>query len=79
MIVVSFCWGATSIGFYGLAYVIKYLKGDLFFKAYSSSVGEVIGKLSTIFLIRCMSLKRILLLGYCISSIGVLLLIICAE
>ena len=59
--------------------MIKYLKGNIFFKAYSSSAGEVIGKLSVIFLIRCMSLKRILLLGYCISSISVLLLIICAD
>ena len=79
LIIICFCWCSTSIGFYGLAYVIKYLNGNIFLNAYSSSAGEVFGKLSTICLLKCMSLKRILLLAFSISSFGLLLMIICAE
>ena len=79
LIVIAFCWSSTSIGFYGLAYVIKYLNGNIFLNAYSSSAGEVFGKLSTICLIKCMSLRRILLLAFTISSFGLTLMIINAE
>ena len=79
LIVISFCWSSTSVGFYGLAYVIKYLNGNIFLNAYSISAGEVFGKLSTICLLRCMSLRQILLLAFSISSFGLLLIIIFAE
>ena len=76
LIILVVCWCACSFGFYMLAYVLKYLKGDIFINAYSSSFGEIVGKLSTIPLLRCTSIKRIYLIAFSLSSVGVLLLII---
>ena len=77
LIIVMFCWGSTSMGFYMLAFLLKYLKGNIFLNAYTSSAGEILGKLSTIAMLKCISLKRVLLVAFCTSSVGMLLLILC--
>lgn len=76
LLVLVVCWMSCSFGFYMLAYVLKYLNGDIFLNAYSVSAGEIIGKLSTIFLLRCTSLKRVFLIAFGMSSLGSLLLVI---
>lgn len=70
------CWMSTSFGFYMLAYVLKYLNGSIFLNAYSSSAGEIIGKLSTIPLLRCISLRQVFLIAFTMASGGTLLLLI---
>lgn len=69
------CWCSCSFGFYMLAYVLKYLNGNIFMNAYFSSVGEIAGKLSTIPLMRCLSLKRVFLVAFGCSSVGMTLLV----
>ena len=67
------------MGFYGLAYVIKYLDGNIFLNFYTSSAGECFGKLSVILLLRWISPRQTLLLGLSVSSVGLLLLILCND
>ena len=76
LLVLCVCWMVTSFGFYMLAYVLKYLNGNIFLNAYSVSAGEIIGKLSTIPLLRCISIKRVFLVAFGMSSVGMLLLIL---
>ena len=59
-----------------LAYVLKYLHGSLFMNAYASALAEIAGKSSTMFIFKCASLKRVFLLAYGSSLVGVLLLIL---
>lgn len=61
-----------------LAYVLKYLNGSIFLNAYSSSAGELLGKLSTIPILKCTDLRRVFLIAFGFSSIGTLLLIVFA-
>uniref|UniRef100_A0A7S3HVQ1 Major facilitator superfamily (MFS) profile domain-containing protein n=1 Tax=Favella ehrenbergii TaxID=182087 RepID=A0A7S3HVQ1_9SPIT len=79
LLILVFCWSACSMGFYVLAYVLKYLNGSIFLNAYSSSFGEILGKLSTVFLLRCISIKRVFLLAFGVSSVGMMLLILCGD
>ena len=76
LLVLIVCWMSCSFGFYMLAYVIKYLNGNIFLNAYSVSAGEIIGKLSTIPLLRCISLKQVFLVAFGMSTLGTLLLIL---
>ena len=76
LLVLIVCWMACSFGFYMLAYVLKYLNGNIFLNAYSVSAGEIIGKLTTIPLLRCTSLKRVFLIAFGTGSLGVLLLVL---
>ena len=73
------CWMACSFGFYMLAYVLKYLEGSIFFNAYASSAAEIIGKLSTIFVLQCASLKRGLLISFGTGLLGIFLLIFFSD
>ena len=62
-----------------LAYVLKYLEGSIFTNAYTSSAGEIIGKLSTIPLLRYISLRRVALIAFGMGALGSLLLIIAGD
>ena len=79
LLVLTVCWMSCSFGFYMLAYVLKYLNGSIFINAYSSSAGEIVGKLSTIPLLRCTSLKRVFLIAFTMSALGMLLLVIFSQ
>ena len=59
-----------------LAYVLKYLKGSIFLNSYASSVAEFFGKLSTVIVLKHMSIKRVFLTSFSLSLIGVFLLIL---
>jgi len=74
LLVLLVCWTSCSFGFYMLAYVLKYLNGSIFLNAYSSSVGEIVGKLSTIPLLRCTGMRRVFLIAFGLATIGTLLL-----
>lgn len=78
MIVLILCWCTCSIGYYVLAYVLKYLNGNVFLNGYASAAGEIAGKLSTIPILKYFSLKRVFLLafGMCIMSLTLLMLFI---
>lgn len=75
LFVLMICWMACSFGFYMLSYVLKYLHGSIFVNAYASAIAEIVGKLSSIILLRFMSLKRVLLIAYGTAAIGTVLLI----
>lgn len=62
-----------------LAYVLKYLGGSIFTNAYTSSAGETIGKLSTIPLLRYISLKKVALIAFGMGSLGTFLLILAGD
>lgn len=79
LLVLMVCWMSCSFGFYMLAYVLKYLKGNIFVNAYSSSAGEIVGKLSTIPLLRCTSTKKVFLIAFTMSALGMQLLIIFSQ
>ena len=44
--------------------------------AYAAQSAEITGKLTTIFLLQCVSLKRAFLVAFSISAIGLILLMI---
>lgn len=79
MVILIVCWCVCSFGFYMLAYVLKYLEGSIFKNAYTSSAGEIIGKLSTIPLLRYISLRRVALIAFGMGALGSLLLIIAGD
>ena len=79
LIVLMICWMACSFGFYMLAYVLKYLQGSIFLNAYASSFAEIVGKTSTMLVLKCASLKRVFLISFGLSLLGIVLLIILSQ
>ena len=79
LIVLVLCWCTCSIGYYVLAYVLKYLNGSIFSLGYASAAGEVFGKLSTIPILKYLSLRRVFLLSFGMSTISLALMILCAD
>ena len=76
LIVITFCWASCSFGYYMLAFVLKYLHGNIFLNAYSSGAGEILGKLSNIPILRCTDLKRVFLIAFGSATMGTMLLLI---
>lgn len=76
LLVLIVCWCTCSIGYYVLAIILKYLSGSLFLNLYSSGAGEIAGKLSTIPLMRCASLRTVFMVAFGFASLGMLLLIL---
>ena len=76
LLVLMFCWMACSFGYFLLAYVLKYLGGSIFINAYTSSFAELAGKLSTIFILQCTSVKRVFLISFGLALLGTGLLIL---
>lgn len=66
---------ACSFGFYMISYYLKYLDGSIFLNAYVSAVAEILGKLSTIVVMKYASLKRVFLYGYGLALFGIFFLI----
>ena len=59
-----------------LAFVLKYLHGNIFLNAYSSGAGEILGTLSNILILRCTDLKRVFLIAFGSATMGTMLLLI---
>ena len=76
LLILMFCWISSSFGFYMLAYILKYLNGNIFVNSYFSATGEILGKLSLIPILRYTSLKRVFLICWSTAVIGTLFLII---
>ena len=79
LLILMFCWISSSFGFYMLAYILKYLNGNIFVNSYCSAAGEILGKLSLIPILRCTSLKRVFLICWSTAVIGTLFLIIFSD
>ena len=79
LFVLMLCWIACSFGFYMLSFVLKYLNGSIFLNAYSSSFAEIVGKTSTMLVLKCTSLKRVFLISFGLSLVGIFLLILLSQ
>lgn len=58
-----------------LGYVLKYLDGSIFLNTYASSVAEFFGKISTVLVLKYMSIKRVFFVSFGMSLVGIFLLI----
>ena len=76
LIVITFCWATCSFGFYMLAFALKYLNGNIFLNAYSSGAGEILGKISTILILKCTDLRRVFFIAFGCATAGTSLLVI---
>lgn len=75
LIVVSFCWMCEHFSFTFIKFIMRHLGGNIFTNLYISATSEIVAKVSAIFIMMFLDLRKFLFLGFTIGSIGSLALV----
>ena len=79
LLIMIYTWSTLSFGYFLVNFELKYLQGDIYLNAYSSSVAEIIAKLTGGCVLVKFGLKPIFAFCFLIAFIGSLSLIFVTE
>ena len=76
LIITTYKFVLTTVAYFTVNLLLKYLAGDIYTNSYTAAGGEIIGKLTSGYMIYNFGLKRMYQIAFTLSISGLLLMII---